>query len=186
MHICLLQDHVRALWIGQTAIADPKQSVSDYLHNRPHYFSDLRVTSPVPHRENLEVCLVWQCTGVSVGTSRLVFSFSNGNRSVCGQFGFKINCNEMKLLMDWWEVFKKLVNCRTSPESEVLQGRILFKLLSLTRSISGPCLLKIISLHKAGEQEMAVWEIKKTACCYKQREVQRMSSGIFFLEVKLF
>lgn len=57
---------------------------------------------------------------------------------------------------------------------------MLFELLSLTRSISGPCLLKIISLHKEGEQEMVAWELKKTACCYKQREVQKMSCQVYF------
>lgn len=37
----------------------------------------------------------------STGINRLVFSPDNGNCSECGQFGFKINCNEMKLLIDW-------------------------------------------------------------------------------------
>lgn len=102
VYICLLEDHMRALWIGQTAIADPKQSVSDCLCNRPCYFSGLGVTWPFPCKENLTVCLIRQHTGVNVGASRLVFSLNNGNCSVCGQFGFKINCN--KLLIDWWGV----------------------------------------------------------------------------------
>lgn len=113
VYICLLEDHMRALWIGQTAIADPKQSVSDCLHNRPCYFADLGVTWPVPRRENLAVCVARQRTGVSGGRGRLVFSLGNGNCSVCGQFRFKISRNEMKLLMDgrgvkrfknWWTV----------------------------------------------------------------------------------
>lgn len=46
------------------------------------------------------------------------------------------------------------------------------------RSFFSPCLL--ISLCKEGEREMTVWGLKETACCYKQRRVQRTSCQAYF------